>query len=532
MNNIQDILTTGQMPVNPYSKIGDDEGNAREDFMALMAGSLNNVGAGQDNNSGLTIKEPAALDVNKELETKVSVSNNVKNSVKDKIKIDDSKAKVTPGEEKKVVEEYGKFEDGVKKVLTEELEVSEEELNSAMETLGLSFVDLTDPKNLALLLNEIKGEDNGVNLLLDTSVSEIFDGMSELTGELLNATGLGASDIADFIEENLISAEGNIELNPNEFEMVAGEEELPVDVNLNTISEAQAGTVSADAVSDKNATDVKDVVSDKDVPANEVASSNLKEEKPVMETETEDSEEVAAGVDALRNKMVSKDDSGQSSSFGGNQNKGQTESLATSNTEPNVTDHTNVGQPTQTFSETIQTVEGETVVTTYTNVNTADVINQIVTQASTTITRDVSTMELLLNPQNLGRMLMQVSEQEGQITAKFITQNEAVKNALEGAIANLIEKLNDQGIKVDAVEVSVGTHEFEENLEKNFQGDTREDLQGQQTGEGNEGQRGNRSRGGIHLGDASYMDGSVLTEEEELEANIMRTYGNTVNFRA
>lgn len=571
MNNIQDILVTPNVPVNPYGK-ADSDTSARDDFLALMAGSMESVtqmgaqsGNAESDDSLQGITAPGSIDVNKELETKVSVNQNVNRNVKENIKpAGDNNPKVSESDAKKVEAETKEFVKGVKKLLTEELEISEEELTSAMETLGLSMMDLTEPKNLAMLLNEIKGEDAGINLLLDTSVKNIFDGMAELTGNLFSETGLDAKGIVD-----VLAMEG-MEVTT---EVIPMDIKVPVDVKVPVEASAEAVSVSNEvhAVTDKNDkidtgvkadedTNVSNDTGDKQAVTTGSLDTAVKENEeqetvnsgnetavnaPVIkETESkdyrdvertsEDEEADTAIVDVLRSKINnSNDNSGNQSSLTG-QNKGQNEAATTTTASgpdltPDPVNNLN-GPQTPTFAESMQAVETPVEVPTYTNVNTQDVINQIVTSASTNITNDVKSMELMLNPQNLGRLLMQVSEQEGQITARFITQNEAVKTALEGAIANLVDRLNDQGIKVDAVEVSVGTHEFEENLEKNFAGDARENLQDNEAKEGQAAQ--GRSRGGIHLGDASYMEGAELTEAEKLEASLMRTYGNTVNFTA
>ena len=52
------------------------------------------------------------------------------------------------------------------------------------------------------------------------------------------------------------------------------------------------------------------------------------------------------------------------------------------------------------------------------------------------------------------------------MTASFITQNEAVKQALESQMMTLQDSLNQQGLKVEAVEVSVSTNAFDSNLDQ------------------------------------------------------------------
>ncbi len=64
------------------------------------------------------------------------------------------------------------------------------------------------------------------------------------------------------------------------------------------------------------------------------------------------------------------------------------------------------------------------------SVNTQDVINQIVESARVILTEDKTSMELQLNPQNLGKIILKVTEQEGAVTAKIMTQNAVVKRGI------------------------------------------------------------------------------------------------------
>ena len=105
------------------------------------------------------------------------------------------------------------------------------------------------------------------------------------------------------------------------------------------------------------------------------------------------------------------------------------------------------------------------------SVNTQDVIDQIVESARVILTEDKTSMELQLNPQNLGKIILKVTEQEGAVTAKIMTQNAVVKEALEAQTVELRQNLEQAGVKVDAVEVTVASHEFEKNLEQNAEGE-------------------------------------------------------------
>nr|MCR5452600.1 flagellar hook-length control protein FliK [Lachnospiraceae bacterium] len=174
--------------------------------------------------------------------------------------------------------------------------------------------------------------------------------------------------------------------------------------------------------------------------------------------------------------------------------------------------------------------EAATPVRSYTSVDTRNVIEQIVTAARTNITDSVRSVEMELNPHNLGKMLMQVTEREGEVSARLVAENQTVKEALETQLANLRDRLNEQGIKVTSVEVTVSTHEFEQNLEE---GMTRQNFEGNSNERQNESEnRADRrmQRGGIDL---SNMDGiSELSEEEELLASMMADAGNRMSLKA
>jgi flagellar hook-length control protein FliK len=94
-------------------------------------------------------------------------------------------------------------------------------------------------------------------------------------------------------------------------------------------------------------------------------------------------------------------------------------------------------------------------------------MEQIVNQMKVTISQDITSMEMQLNPENLGKIYVNISSEEGVVNAQFRATNEIVKEALEAQIATLRENLNQAGVKVDAIEVTIASHEFERNLEQN-----------------------------------------------------------------
>lgn len=90
----------------------------------------------------------------------------------------------------------------------------------------------------------------------------------------------------------------------------------------------------------------------------------------------------------------------------------------------------------------------------------SEITNQIVEQIKIIIKPDQTSMELNLNPDYLGKVNLSVVSKDGVLTAHFTTQTEVAKEAIESQIQVLKDNLNNQGLKVDAIEVTVSNFEF------------------------------------------------------------------------
>ena len=94
-------------------------------------------------------------------------------------------------------------------------------------------------------------------------------------------------------------------------------------------------------------------------------------------------------------------------------------------------------------------------------VSEADIVNQVIDQIKLTSGKELTSIEVMLNPEGLGSVHVTVSAKNGILTAQIAAQNEQVKTALENQMTTLRENFENQGIKVDAVEITVMTHQFE-----------------------------------------------------------------------
>ena len=115
---------------------------------------------------------------------------------------------------------------------------------------------------------------------------------------------------------------------------------------------------------------------------------------------------------------------------------------------------------------------------------------------------------------------MQVTSKEGAVTAQLFVQNETVKAMIESQLMVLREAMNEQGVKVEAVEVTVETGQFGRSLEQHSE---------QQKQEA-ERQAKSYQRRAINL--LAGIEEESMDAEELLRAHIMRESGNSVDMNA
>lgn len=150
-----------------------------------------------------------------------------------------------------------------------------------------------------------------------------------------------------------------------------------------------------------------------------------------------------------------------------------------------------------------------------------NILRQLTDQIKIQVKADTASMEMQLYPESYGKLNLHVAVKEGIVTAQIVTESEAVKKALESQVIQLRENMNEQGLKVEAIEVTVQSHEFERNLQQD---------QSQQSFE----QEAQKLRKNINLNEES--DGSEenanISEEEALIRKIMIQNGSRINYSA
>ena len=385
------------------------------------------------------------------------------------------------------------FETGVKEILKDELGVSDEQVEDAMSILGLQWMDLLNPASLSQLVTQLTGTEDACSLLMSEEFTNIMQNTDELVQSLSETLGIS--------KDEWVALQNQLA-------------ELTADFN-ETVDMADGGVQEIAPQTDATITS-----QDTTVMAATVQMTHTTEETQNVqpEEETEDAApviQVNASEDAQTENNVSENASGE---------MGEPAAQSQKTKESSVNEHAQ-NMEFQVRAEQ-QTVAPEEVnkVASRTTIDVQDIMNQITEFAKVNLSPENSSIEMQLNPENLGKVYLHIAAtKEGNITAELAVSSETVKTALEAQIADLRTSLNQQGIKVDAVEVAIASHEFERNLEQNASGEEQQGSQREESGR----TAGRR----VFRGELDELSG-LMNEEEALAAQIMKDHGNTMDVTA
>ena len=394
-----------------------------------------------------------------------------------------------------VVSQVDAKADNIKDIIKEQLNISDEEIESVMEQLGFTFMDLLDPQNLADFVSEIKGSLDLTDMIVDPDFQQLMLSMSSVKQEIAQVCDIDSEQM-----DEIISVMEPV----TEPDNGSSDENFGID-----ISEIAENVSQSEEAASKTAVVSEQVQTEKSVSEKIQDTDNQTDEMPATDDDI---------VTVVTDKTTEGSEAGQYAD-------GNSDS-ADGNTEEKVSDN-NAGKATFTVDNGIRNVQiPETPFSAVSQasgkVDILDIIQQVTEQLKVSMTSDETSMEMQLNPENLGKIYVNVSQKNSQITAHMMVMNEVVREALESQLGNLRETLSQAGVKVDAVEVTVASHEFEQNLEQNS---SKEQKQQEQSGSFKS------TRKNINMSSLDEMSG-IMTEEENLVAQIMHDNGNSVDFMA
>ena len=443
------------------------------DFKSYLGGRT----AVQDNSTTF-LKQRNSYTLNKNNTKEISIKTASKNSP-------------TESEVKKITDDISSQ---IVEKVTDDLDISEDELNNAMQLLGLTAMDLLNPANLAALYCEVTGNASDPQaLVLNADFTALFNDVSQVASEndaqLDLLSQLTASDDGEILDADIVSSADTTDTNES-----TG--------SVNTPEKTVDSSYDDTAASGQNINDTAD-------EAVKVYDGSTQDSSYQNSDEGTSSGETGNGITSDENAEKTQVDSSFDDS--GERVLHHDDGAHSDNSVP----HASVSEQlnTDTSFEMSQSQSRS-------RVDTTDIIRQIVDSMSISNTTEESAINLQLTPESLGRMYINVSQKNSEISARIAVSNEAVKEALQTQMVNLKEALNNSGIRVNEVEITVASHEFERNLEQGAANDSRQ-------------QESTNSYNGSNSSDSG-IDSDMMQDraEERLVTQIMRDNGNSVDFTA
>lgn len=360
------------------------------------------------------------------------------------------------------------------KAVAEELGVSEEEVVAAMEEMGISLNALFDPAVLTQLMLKLTGEQDPMMLLTDEGLFAKLQNLTESLGNIKN----------DLMQE--------LNASPEELQALLQE--------LETKGSISAKTNAGQMIS----------------PETEAQEVQAEEKAPEITVEIEvNGETVKVSADesgnAVKTLTVTSEGQTAQEETGKQQGDGKQEN----------TFHTGNPILDSLLQNKVQAADVSFEQTTFFNSNTQEIMDQIMDYMKIQLKPGMDQLQMQLHPASLGTVQVQLTSKGGEITAQFQVQNETVKAAIENQIVELKESLREQGIKVEAVEVTVESNGFESSL-----------WQGQGHEENAASQDSKKSPRRIDLTNLDALFEEEAAPEDILAAKMMEANGNTVDYTA
>lgn len=371
--------------------------------------------------------------------------------------------------------------------------VSDEEILAGMESIDMHAVELFDTNRMTQLLTVIAGEGEVMSLVTNEDLYATLQTLTEtaetVSSQLLEDMGLTQEEL-DAILEQLNQAGDTFD------EMLLPEANMTDAVNNNVAQQEEVPVVVVEE--NVKTDDVKQLES-------QIAQKQFDNVADAQQ------QEVVAGTQAKTQTQKPDRDTHEqknnANDFGGQQN-------------------------TQNFDNKLNEVQAAAETTArYTSESTESILRQLADMVKIVKNENLTQMELQLHPASLGTVNVSLVTKGGAVTAEFTTQNEAVRAAIESQVSQLMANLEEQGVKVEAVEVSVASHQMERNLDENGR-----DEQSKKEQEEEQRVHGTR-KNSINLN--AFSDGEELIEEMQgaddatrIAMEMMAANGNSMDLMA
>lgn len=379
----------------------------------------------------------------------------------DNIKLDNKKDPYTNKIEKETVSGSESVKDEEKIIVVDEkilnqlseiLGISTDKIMEILSSLSLSISMLQEPENLIKFLQNSFSVENPIQLLSMDNIKDIMKNITDI------AKSVNYTDVIS-IDENTADKLNNI-LEENKLKDVTllGAKDDSIKQKISNLLEELNGSIKE---------------SSENISVTNNVKVNLNEDNSKLSKNTEE----LVNIEEIRDIKVSNQETGY---YQGNQQNNKNsnenlllgekvlESVTKQSDNQEIFSISEVNSNTKVFNASLPKTQA------LKNINTSDVIAQIMEKLKVSVKPDLSEVRILLRPEQLGEVSLKIATQNGIVTAQFIAESQKIKEIIESNFNQLRDMLSEQGVDIGALEVNVSNSDeekttynmFEQNSEK------------------------------------------------------------------
>ena len=296
----------------------------------------------------------------------------------------------------------------IREIVCENLGISEEELSNAMDAMGLTDAELLNRNRLQELFLSVNQVEEPTEFLTNEALFDDFAGMMQAVEQTIREMELTPESVREVLQNIALSE-------PEEAFVVKGNVEHPdsTDMESDTKEESAEGT------------------------------------SMLLSKETDQTE------NSVKAETKESKDEGHMAKAKGDENRKEISTETDGTLKENFVEAM-TRTSAQGSEEAIAAAQ-----------QVREIANQVIEQIRIVIRPEQTSMEFMLNPEQLGRVQLTVTQKEGKLTAQFMTQTQTAKEALMSQMEVLKESLQNQGLRIEAIEVYVSDFGFERDRDAN-----------------------------------------------------------------
>ena len=305
-------------------------------------------------------------------------------------------------EDKELAERMAEIVAQVTQIVKDVLNLSADELKETMDLLGITEADLLNVDMLKQMVLAVNGEQDMTAFLTDSDLLAQMQQLTQEVGMVLADAGISAESMAGLLEN------------------------------------AEFAKLFQDAMKEMDGMEKEADVTE-ELPEETAQNATIRETEITFDKETSEVKKDATGNGADRNTEgrngFAKEDVSFANQFVQNLQNAMTDGI----------------QETSFATSLAEQIR--------------EIANQILEQVKVIVAPEMTSLEIQLTPEHLGKLNITVTEQDGVMKATFVTDNELAKEAIESNLVQFKQMMNEQGIRVESVEVTVSEFMFDKNGE-------------------------------------------------------------------